>query len=199
MMLGINRKLSRGHGTIGVLVFLLIASASLRVVGSASAVIAETSPAETESGTAKIEPMETEQLSEHELESILASFSQREAELEEKEIAIAKRMKALSVADAKVSEKLEQLSAAEESLKATLALASTAAEDDLKHVTDMFEKMKPAVAAQAFQEMDPEFAAGFIGRMNPDAAAAILAGMTPGAVYGVTAILAGRNADVSKQ
>jgi flagellar motility protein MotE (MotC chaperone) len=43
--------------------------------------------------------------------------------------------------------------------------------------------------------MSPEFAAGFLGRMAPEAAAAILSGMSAEAAYGISVIVAGRNAN----
>ena len=198
-MSGIAWTRVRGRGAISVLVFLLLASAVLRVFGSATAVTAETS-LEPEGTTSTSTVSETaSQIDEGELESMLESFSRREAELAEQELLIAKRMKALSIADAKVNEKLNQLAAAEESLKSTLAQASSAAEEDIGKLVGVYEKMKPAAAAALFQEMDPELSAGFIGRMNSDAAAVILAGMTPASAYAITAILAGRNANISKQ
>ena len=107
-------------------------------------------------------------------------------------------MQALSVADQTIARKLAALTEAEEKLRATLALADTAAEDDLIRLTAVYQNMKPAEAAALFEEMDPQFAAGFLGRMDPAAAAGVLAGLSPQAAYSVSVILAGRNANVPK-
>ena len=82
----------------------------------------------------------------------------------------------------------------EDELKATLALADGAAEADIERLTAVYQAMKPKDAAALFETMAPEFAAGFLGRMPPEAAAAILSGMSPEAAYGVSVIVAGRNA-----
>jgi flagellar motility protein MotE (MotC chaperone) len=91
------------------------------------------------------------------------------------------------------------MKAAEEELKATLALADGAAEDDIARLTAVYQAMKPKDAAALFETMSPEFAAGFLGRMPPDSAAAILSGMSSEAAYGISVIVAGRNADVPKE
>ena len=112
---------------------------------------------------------------------------------------MADRKAALALAEAAISKRMAELVAAEARLKATLALADGAAEDDLLRLTTVYETMKPKDASALFAAMDAEFAAGFLGRMKPDAAAAILAGMQPEAAYAVSILLAGRNALVPKE
>ena len=77
-------------------------------------------------------------------------------------------------------------------------LADGAAEKDIQNLTAVYQAMKPKDAAALFETMSPEFAAGFLGRMPPEAAAAILSGMSSEAAYGVSVIVAGRNAEVPK-
>ena len=79
-----------------------------------------------------------------------------------------------------------------------LALADGAAEKDIQKLTAVYQAMKPKDAAALFETMSPEFAAGFLGRMPPEAAAAILSGMSSEAAYGVSVIVAGRNAAAPK-
>jgi flagellar motility protein MotE (MotC chaperone) len=129
---------------------------------------------------------------------LLDVFRKREDRIARQEAQIADRMQALSVADQTIARKLAALTEAEEKLRATLALADTAAEDDLIRLTAVYQNMKPAEAAALFEEMDPQFAAGFLGRMDPAAAAGVLAGLSPQAAYSVSVILAGRNANVPK-
>ena len=83
---------------------------------------------------------------------------------------------------------------AEQKLAGTMALAESAAEDDLGKLTAVYESMKPKDAAALFSEMQPEFAAGFLGRMRPDAAAQVMTGLSPDVAYSISVVMAGRNA-----
>ncbi len=188
-------RLKKGNGTILVLTGLFLASAGLRVATGADAVFAQSADGDEPVMDAKADEVKPAP-SFGEMDAMLRAFEEREARIEAQELQIAKRLKALNVADQKITERLAELQAAEENLRATLALSSTAAEDDLARLTSVYENMKPKTAAALFEEMAPEFAAGFLGRMRPDAAAAVMAGMTPEKAYSVSAILAGRNANV---
>ncbi len=55
-------------------------------------------------------------------------------------------------------------------MRALLAVAETAAQDDLAQLTSVYESMKPADASAIFAEMDPNLAAGFLGMMQPESA-----------------------------
>ncbi len=192
-------KLKKSRGTIAVIAILFLSSAGIRIVSSAEAVVAEAQntlnpETPTDAAVEEVAPPSRE-----ELEGILQAFQVREERVRDQELQLERRMHALQVADEQITKKLAELRKAEEELRATLALASTAAEDDLSRLTTVYENMKPKVAAALFQEMAPEFAAGFLGRMRPDSAAAVMAGMTPETAYSVSAILAGRNANVPKE
>ncbi len=126
---------------------------------------------------------------------ILAALDERETRVAARESALADRLQALSVAESQIGLNLAALEEAEARLAATMARASTAAEEDLQRLTSVYENMKPKQAAPVFAAMDPKFAAGFLGRMRPDAAAAIMAGLDPEVAYAISALLAGRNAD----
>jgi flagellar motility protein MotE (MotC chaperone) len=130
------------------------------------------------------------------ISALVEALKQREAQLAKREKALANRLQALAVAEAAINRNMEDLIAAETALKSTMALASTAAEDDLARLTSVYENMKPKDAAAVFEEMAPEFAAGFLGRMRPDAAALVMAGLSPTRAYSISVILAGRNASV---
>jgi len=130
---------------------------------------------------------------------VLEALAVREARVKVREEAMIDRMQALSVAETQVARNLEALEAAEISLEGTIALAATAAEDDIAQLTTVYENMKPKEAAPLFAAMDPQFAAGFLGRMRPAAAAAILSGLAPENAYSISVILAGRNAEVPTQ
>ena len=127
---------------------------------------------------------------------VLEQLQVREERLKAREAALESRLQALAVAEEQIARNLDALTRAEEELAATMALADTAAEDDLSRLTAVYENMKPKEAAPLFEAMDPKFAAGFLGRMRPDAAAAILSGLDPKTAYAISVILAGRNAAV---
>ncbi len=115
------------------------------------------------------------------------------------EAALADRMAALALAESAIEGRISEMAAVEAQLAATLSLADGAAEDDLARLTAVYEAMKPKDAAALFETMAPEFAAGFLGRMRPDAAAAVMTGLSPEAAYGISVLLAGRNALVPKE
>ena len=108
------------------------------------------------------------------------------------------REQTLALVEASIAEDLQRLEQAEAELRATMAAADQAAENDIGRLTAVYENMKPKDASALFQAMEPAFAAGFLGRMRPEAAAKILAGLEPQAAYTISAILAGRNARAPK-
>lgn len=126
--------------------------------------------------------------------ALLAALDARAARLSEGEERLADRLQALAVAEVVLEKNLAALIAAEERLARRLAVADEGAEADLARLTQVYEAMKPKVAAELFDQMAPEFAAGFLGRMRAEQAAAILSGMASERAYLVSAVLAGRNA-----
>ncbi|HKL65099.1 MAG TPA: hypothetical protein VJ886_03225 [Roseovarius sp.] len=180
----------RPRGTLAVILALLVASALVRLGGGAGQATAR---AVATAGTA-------EQASGHcetpaDLQRLLDEMMAREARLAEDEAALADRREALALVDAEIARKLDELAAAEDSLRRTLAIAETAAEDDIARLTRVYETMKPKQAAALFEQMDARFASGFLARMRPDAAAEIMAGLSPEAAHMLSVVLAGRNAE----
>ena len=203
---GSRRRARKPRGALAAICALLVTSALLRLaIGAGEALAredgetpvpaAEVAEAAAVGGDPDGAPAER-RVTEADLKPLMEALDKREARIREREKAIEVRMQALAVAEEEIERKLEALATAEASLKDTLALAKTAAADDIARLTDVYANMKPKEAAALFQEMDPEFAAGFLARMRADAAAAIMAGMTPQSAYLVSVILAGRNADV---
>lgn len=186
----------RSRGTLSVIVLLLLGSAIIRIIAGADAVLAENNQKPPE--TMEMAEAEPEAPQVAELSGLLEALKKREERITRRERQVEKRMVALNIAEEKIITKLEQLKKAETELRSTIALASTAAEDDLARLTAVYENMKPKTASALFSEMDSDFAAGFLARMRPDSAAAVLAGMTPDKAYEISAILAGRNANVPK-
>ncbi|WP_187431456.1 hypothetical protein ROLI_038640 [Roseobacter fucihabitans] len=192
-----------GRGSILLIVSLLVGSAVVRVgTGAGQAVATENplAPSEKQEAITAEAPQDSILSDDDKVEMavLLRSFQEREARISEKEEKIAIRMKTLKVADEEIERRLTMLEEAETSLRGLLALANTAAEDDLVRLTTVYENMKPKDAAPLFEQMEPDFAAGFLGRMRADAAAGIMSGLSPQAAYSISVILAGRNADVPK-
>jgi flagellar motility protein MotE (MotC chaperone) len=127
---------------------------------------------------------------------LLKALNARKTRLDQREAQMRERMRALAVAEEEIAAKMQELVKAEESLSATIALADSAADDDITRLVSVYQAMKAKEAAALFETMNPDFAAGFLGRMEPGAAAGIMARLSPEAAYSVSVILAGRNASV---
>jgi flagellar motility protein MotE (MotC chaperone) len=180
-----NRR--AGRGALVIVAMLFATSGALRLGSGVGAALANAEGAAEaeESGT----PMACEPPA-----ALAEALSQREGRLAVREAALNDRQAALALADQAITERLAALEAMEARLRATLALADGAAEADIERLTAVYQAMKPKDAAALFETMSPEFAAGFLGRMAPEAAAAILSGMSAEAAYGISVIVAGRNA-----
>ncbi|MBL4917029.1 MotE family protein [Szabonella alba] len=181
---------SAGRGALVILALFLASSGALRLGSGLGGAFART--AETTAGPAP--PLECPLPP----AALLEALQEREDRISVQEAALADRQAAVNLAETAVAGRIEALEAAESRLAATLERADGAAEADLARLTEVYESMKPKVAAGLFSAMAPEFASGFLGRMRPDAAAAILSGMTPEAAYTVSALLAARHSDVPR-
>jgi len=131
--------------------------------------------------------------------ALLEAFRERESRIAARESLVAEREAALARASAEVEDRLAALEEAETSLAAMLALADSAATDDLLRLTAVYQNMRPQEAAALFETMDPAFSAGFLGLMAPEAAAAILGRLSPEVAYSISATLAGRNSAAPRQ
>jgi len=182
----------RRKGTLHLIAGLLVASALLRIGGGTGAAFADSlvppSPQAKEAVVATVDDVEKD--------ALLSALQEREARLVLREKALEDRFQAIAVAESEISEQLNALKDAEDALRATIAIADTAAESDLARLTAVYENMKPKEAAALFEEMSPEFSAGFLGRMRPDAAALIMTQLSPQTAYTISVVLAGRNANV---
>ncbi|RLJ99907.1 MotE family protein [Ruegeria conchae] len=177
-------------GVLTVISLLMIGSAIIRIGLEAGPAVARgTDPALA--AQIKSERIET---SAADLQVLLTELLSREVELNQRESMIVDREHALDIADQAIETRLAMLQEAEESLRETVAIAETAAESDLTQLTDVYQSMKPKDAAALFETMDAVFAAGFLSRMPPEAAANVMAGLSPEAAYGISVIMAGRNA-----
>ena len=192
-----KRGVPTARGSVIIITALLVASAGVRLVTSATQAFAADAEESVELPVVPDDRIRPTEIPEEPTYGRLAEFLRdREIELEKREQAVTTKEAQIEDAKVEIAAKLEQLEDAEKRLRATIALAKTAAEDDLANLTTVYENMKPKDASALFEQMDPEFAAGFLGRMRPDSAANIMAGLTPQVAYSISAILAGRNANV---
>jgi flagellar motility protein MotE (MotC chaperone) len=127
--------------------------------------------------------------------SLLESIRNRQEQLVQREIEIAERKLELNFVEQRIAQQLSVLKQAEQKLADTLAIADSAAENDLKQLTEVYEKMKAKNAAEIFGTMEISFAAGFLSRMKPESAAGILSEMPPNAAYFISVVMAGKNAN----
>lgn len=216
-MIGSIRKMlaPAGRGSVLVIATLLLSSASLRVMTSASSVLAQesqlpanlppqaTAPTDEPSDPDKMRDPATPTASaaaadRSEIAGLINALTEREAQVLEREKQLEMRLRALAVADEEIEKRLQALTETEEALRKTLSIADEASEKDILRLTSVYENMKPKETAALFEEMEPNFAAGFLGRMRPDVAAEVMAGLTPQTAYTISVILAGRNASAPK-
>lgn len=177
-------------GPLTVIAAILVLSAALRLVGVSSEALAlnASDDAPQPSRAMAVPPA-------GELDAMLDSFRAREERIAQEEARIEQRLKDLREAEKAVQAQIAELELSESRLRALLAIASTAAEDDVARLTSVYENMKAKDAAIVFEQMQPAFAAGFLARMRPDAAAKILAGVSPQAAYAISVTLAGRHSE----
>ncbi len=187
------RRKRAGRGALVILALLFASSAALRMgAGVGVALAGGAEPTSLDATDAPLNCPEPPV-------ALAEALRTREDQVSKKEAALADRMAALSLAESAITAKLSAMEEAETKLSSTLALANGASEQDLARLTAVYEAMKPKDTAALFETMAPEFAAGFLGRMRPDAAAAVMAGLSPKVAYGISVLLAGRNALVPKE
>ena len=179
----------RAPGPIALILVCFFASAVIRL-GSNGVAIAEVVMAPETEAVPQVSPV----VLAPDVGSLLESIRNRQEQLSRQEQEIAARQQVLNDAEARIVVQLAKLQQAEQNLAQTLAIADSAAENDLKQLTEVYEKMKPKSAAEIFATMDISFAAGFLSRMRPESAAGILSEMPPNAAYSISVVMAGKNA-----
>ena len=176
-----------------IILSCLLISAVIRV-GIGGVAIAEGLATPADELPAKSEPF-VPQVPEPEVGSLLGSIRTRQEQLFQREVEMAERQLELNVVEQRISQQLAVLKQAEQRLAETLAIADSAAEKDLKQLTEVYEKMKAKSAAEIFGTMEVSFAAGFLSRMKPESAAGILSEMPPKVAYSISVVMAGKNAN----
>jgi len=187
----------RKSGTITVIVALFLASGVLRIADIAPALAQEISDNVAPAPIAGSEMAMAEPLPD--IPALLAAIQAREAQLTEREAYISRRSQTLAVAEQRIRAQMTALSEAEAKLAATLSLADNATEEDVARLTEVYQRMKPAEAAEIFETMDIQFSAGFFARMRPEASAAIMASLPAELAYSIAVVMAGRNANAPQE
>ena len=184
----------RKTGTITVIVGLFLASGLIRMVEVAPAFAEEMLP---DSAPEAMEMASTGPTPD--MPALLKVIQAREAQIAEREAYIDRRMQTLVVAEQRIREQMDALTEAESKLAATLSLADNATEEDVARLTEVYQRMKPAEAADIFETMDIQFAAGFFSRMRPESSAAIMANLPADLAYSISVVMAGRNARAPRE
>ena len=184
-----TKGLARGSSGVLVILACLLVAAGLSRLGMG---VAEVIAAETNASEDAGQPAEP--AAPPDPGDLFEALRTRAQQLDAIEARLDARAKNLQQAEADLQAQLQTLAEAAARLAATLRTTETAAEDDLRHLTTVFESMKPAQAAGLFAQMDAEFAAGFIGRLRPEFAGEVMSGLDPVVAYAISAILAGRHA-----
>ncbi len=117
----------------------------------------------------------------------MAALAKREDEMKENESAFA----AIRL---RLDKQLLAINAAKASLDENIFKRTEQAQEDLSHLTQMYQSMKPKQAAKIFNEMDVNFAAGFLREMKGAHAGLILSNMNTKKAYQISLVLASRSA-----
>ena len=183
-----------GSSLLTLLMVSFLISGALRILGEARALA-------TSLDVSALAQMaeESDLASLAELNRLINFLNIRESELAERERAVALIEADIAIAKREIATQLEALKAAEDRLSARMAQSNEASAADLQQLTQVYEAMKPAVAAELFAAMDPAFAAEFLIRMTPEAAAAVFSTLPPEAAYALSAVMAGRNANAATE
>lgn len=185
----------QGLGPMQLILLVFLLSAVLRL-GTHGMAIAESltpephTPLPSPPAECEVDP---------DIAGLLASIKERQEQIGVKEQEIVSRRLALDEIETRVASEMVALRSAQEQLAGTLAIADSAAENDLNRLTEVYENMKPKNAAGIFETMDMTFAAGFLSRMKPQAAAGVLSELPAEKAYAISVVMAGRNARAPKE
>ncbi|SFJ42251.1 MotE family protein [Jannaschia pohangensis] len=177
-----------------VLMALFVLSALTRIVSASLSSVPDGSADEVEHDRAALLCPPSDEVA-----TLLEHIATREQELMAREEAAALREQDFAVARQEIEVSLSRLAEAEARLANRMAQSSTAAEDDVTRLVNVYEGMKPKDAALLFETMEPAFAAGFLARMNADAASALFSNLSPEKAYALSVLMAGRNANAARE
>ncbi|PHR57696.1 MAG: hypothetical protein COA43_11830 [Robiginitomaculum sp.] len=125
---------------------------------------------------------------------VLKVINAKMAAMKTREEEMARKETAFTAIEMRLKKEIAVIESAKNALNMGIEKRSKLAMSDLKHLTTMYESMKPKQAAKIFDKMDSKFAAGFIREMQSGQAGLILASMDTEQAYEVSLIIASRNA-----
>lgn len=126
---------------------------------------------------------------------ILESFKERRLLIEEKEAAIQDRERTLEALEKRISERMAALDESNTRLEEKMTVMRNMAQEDVAHLTRMYQNMKPKQAGEIFNKMDTVFAAGFLRLMDSNQAGLIMASMDTDKAYAISIVIASQNAE----
>ena len=189
---------------IGRVAMLSIENADAKEEIAAPAEVVETKSSDQSEGEAeKSEPAQVSQkpkdMSSNTDESCLSVelaevVSARALQLDEREALIVERETALAALEDKLNEKIKVAEEANTRLKNNVDFLKNTANEDVSHLVNMYQAMKPKQAAEIFNNMDPKFAAGFLRQIESQQAGLIMSYMDSKKSYAVSVVMASRNA-----
>ncbi|MEM7546939.1 MAG: hypothetical protein AAF367_15530 [Pseudomonadota bacterium] len=193
-----SHRRNRKPPAMALLAALFMSSAVIRAIDPAIALAVEV-PGLAE-GDARVEEARVaDEFSYSDLDGLLKTIRQREAQLNERDAKVAEKENLMRAAEQKLRDQLARLEEAESRLGSLLRLADQAADKDVDKLVTTFQSMDDKKAGPIFENMDVPFAAGLISRMDGVAAANILSVLTPAKAYAITVHIAGQNAQVPRE
>ncbi|MDD2557215.1 MAG: hypothetical protein RBR43_03800 [Desulfuromonadaceae bacterium] len=143
-------------------IFVFACGVALAVTGSAAGVFAL-------EDTANIESVEERRL--------LAELKQNRYLLDEKERELQNRELELNILQGEVDKKLDQLERLREQVEKMLAQKDEQELERINQLSQMYNRMEPAQAAEILLELDTQLAVGILGGMKARSAGTVLENM----------------------
>lgn len=146
------------------------------------------------------EPEQVLNVSNFEVEDrILGKLGERQKALNVRETALDVREALLVAAEIKLDEKVAELQLEKEELKALEDRRKKAKSEELKAVTNAYERMKPRDAARIFELLEDDLLVTVAFEMRTQALSGVLAEMAPERARALTQLMANRNAATSTE
>jgi flagellar motility protein MotE (MotC chaperone) len=105
---------------------------------------------------------------------LLTEFKENRAQLNQTEQELQKRELELNILQDEVDKKLEQLEQLSLQLEEMLADKDAREQERVNQLSDMYNRMEPARAAEIFLELDSDLVVGILGGMKARSAGAVL-------------------------
>jgi len=108
---------------------------------------------------------------------LLAEFKDNREQLNQREQELQKRELELNILQGEVDKKLRQLEALRLKLEEMLAEKEAREQERVNQLSDMYNRMEPARAANVFLNLDTDLVVGILGGMKARSAGAVLENM----------------------